>query len=513
MTEDKTMDKQTGSVANGDDLIPFNNNDLNIKATSNIPLSNPTGQEVILKIETPSDSATGRKFSLVELIRIIMSKTWFIILVAIVFSIISFFIAYWRETRAQAYSGVTTTLFAYGFPNAELGLDPLGNPLNVHAIRSPHLISLALDSLDLRARGILPEDIRANLVTSAVHANAPLAQIRRLEEMLNPGERLQELIDDIVYHPTQFTLALYRTGALEMLTPDEIAEFLTALLHYYTEYFVASYNELTFLNTIATHLAPRDHDFFELVDILDIAVANMISHLSLLEELYPDFRSHNTSRTFGELLSNVEILRRVSLGGLRSEISRNSLSRDRQRAADILEHRVFLLSLNEQVLRENAASAIYLASEVYNPEPWLFPYHDSIQETFRNDTVYNHFLRSAQDNISEANRIAADIIIYQDNIDVFRHGTPPSAEIVKQVEESITTLFEDLAELEELTNQTINDLIVYDLYRDAVRILAPPVFTAAAGINTMFIILVALIGALMGIFISVSVVVYRYIFL
>jgi len=475
----------------------------------------PPLQEIKLTLELPKEEIEIEKYrvSLFELAQEIISKMWFVILVGFLFFTVAFGIVYWNEMNNAPHSGVSQSMIMFGFPEAELGLNPLGAPLDTQVIRSPHIIGQALDSLDLRARGISPEDVRSNLVIHAVQAHEQISRLDLIQATIASGERLLELIDDLVYHPTQFVLTLYRAGTLQNLTDYEMSAFLRALIYYYTEDFIATYNELSFLNTIVTHLPLEDHDFMELSQILGIAILNMSAHLHLLVYDFPDFRSANTSHTFGEILAQLNILNSINFAALNADIEINSLSRDRRRAADVLEHRVAVLSLEEQVLRQNAAHAIWLASEVYTPETWLIEFHSSdVQEMFRQDTVYNEFLMRAQNYTAEANQVAADILGYERSIQAFRYGSDPSPAVVRRVENDITDLFTRISNLELMTNQTIQDLIVYDLYRDAVRTVMPPIFTHHSGVSTLLVMMSALVAGFVGLVVGVLVIVYRRVF-
>lgn len=471
-------------------------------------------QEIKLTLEIPPENTHDKdpRFSLTSILEYITKRYWVLAIFALVFFTLSFGFAYWNETNNIPHTGRARTLIAFTFPNAELGLDPLGRPLNVHAITQPHVIAKALDELDLRSRGISPEDIRSNLVVEAVNPHDAISRITQLQDFLRPGERLLELIDDVAFHPTQFVLTLYRRGNLSGLSNNEMSQFLDSLLAHYLEFFIAEYNELSFVDVVVGHVDPKDHDFFELINILDITIRNMQGHLTRLSNQFPDFRSPNTSRTFSEIFANLEILRTVELMGINATISFNHLSRDAQRAADILEMTIIQLALDEQVLRQNAETAIRIATDVYEPQTWIFGSENYVHEFFRNDSIYNDLLMRAQNNIQRANQMAADMVIHQNTINMLRQETPPDPAIIATVENQISILFDNIAHIEDITNQTIQDLLVYDLFRDAVRTLAPPAFTSNNSINTTFVILVGLIGGILGLFIGLVVLVYRHVF-
>ena len=485
---------------------------VNATATQAKPQTPPT--EIKLSLELPpTEDIVVSRVSAFSIIQSLVEKSWFIILVGLIFFAVTFAIVLGLESRSLPHSGNSTALIMYGFAGAEYGLDPLGNPLTPQDLRSPGVVNLALDSLNLRDFGISPDLIRANLMIQAVNPHEGLSRIQALQAFLPQGERLMELLDEVAFHPTQFILSLTRTAELEQLSDQEMNILLQEIINHYSHLFVQGSHELTFLDVVAAHIDPEEHDFLIMTNILNLTLHNMEGHVSLLEAVSPDFRSTVTTRTFGDFLSHLEILRFSHFNRIASTISVHNLSRDAATTADMLEFELREMILHEQVLRRDAEAALMIATEVYNPQTWIFGTENHVHEFHRNDSLYTELLANARDAIFRANRLVADIESTQLNIRNLRYeDSSASAEIVAEVESWIVELFDILRELEYEINLTIQDFISNSLFLDAVRVLSPPAFGSVPSVNHTTVLLTSFIAAVVGVILGILLVLYRHIF-
>lgn len=473
-------------------------------------------QEIKLTLELPKEEEIGieqNKITIFSIVQNLVHKSWFIVLIGAMSFMASFLYFYREAVNNIPHTGTVNAMIMFDFANAEQGLDPLGNPINPQAIRSPYVINRVLDAGNFRSRGLSPENIRSNLVISAVAPLADMQRLNRINQFFTPGERMMDLIDEIPFNPTQYVLSIHRRGPFTNFTNQEMVDLLSEIIEQYRAYFTVTYHDITPLSVVIGHINPLEQDYFQMVDLLIHTVGNMISHVEHLYGLSPDFRSPNTNRTFGDILTNLQILRDMDISVVSSLIHTNSMSRDRFRTANVMEYQRVRLEMQRNVAMANAETALEIADEIYQPLMWFFNVDSPSAPIDRHDPVYPDMLRLVQSYRSEAVRLDEEIRFLQNRIDALRgNARPASPADVAFVEQALPALFMTLEELELIINETTQDFLRLSLFNDAIRTVNPPAFVSAGGVDNMAVVMSSLIGGLVGIFLGALIVVYRHMF-
>jgi len=466
----------------------------------------PTELKVSLAPSVQDDSG----FSVKNIAQTIMSQMRIIILMFVLFLVLGIGAAFAYINFTRTHTGTAAAVVLFGFPNAEEGLDPLGNRLDVNRIRSPYVIGNALDALGLRERGISAESIRANMVLRGVVPFDPLHQLMIIHDIATRVPARLEDVEGVIYHPTMFTIQLYRRGELASLSEQEINELLNEIIYQYQVYFSRTYSELNFLDIIVTHFDPQLFDYFELITILNGTVNNMISYTQSRRDDAPDFRSPNTQMTFGDIWSNLGILRDVEISRISALVHTNNMSRDRARAANILEYQIMRMEMERAVSRMNAEDALYLASEVYVHDTWVYHHAGDRFHYDRGSELYDRFLEYTLDYRRNANWLDVEIAFYRDRVTALRAArNPASPQDIAFVEANIPVIFNALANWEDMINQTVQDYLEMELFGDAVRLLSPSRFTNSMRAYRSQMLLIILVAASAGAFLGAMVALYK----
>jgi len=415
--------------------------------------------------------------------------------------------AYFYVTRQ--HTGSATALVMFGFPEAEEGLDPRGLPLDANAMRSPFVIGQALDALELRQRGISAEDIRSNLSLNAVVPHDTLDRVLLIRESaLRDPARLMEL-EEVFYHPTQFLLQLNRAGNLASLSGQEMDKLLNEIVRQYATYFVQTFNELYFLDVVVGHFDPAEYEYFEIVQILRGTISNMLSYTNSMKNTAPDFRSPTTMMTFRDIWANLELVRTVDIHRVSALIHANNMSRNRSRSAIILEYNISRMEAEMAVARADAESALFLI-DLYERETWSLPHMEDYYVYSRATEMYDGLFKNARDNSEKANQLEVDINNYRESLLALSGAISPSdPHDVRFVEDAIPQLFASLRDWETTVNQTVEDFLTLELYRDAVRLVSPSGFVSSMAAYRQMMIWIVLAGSIAGLFIGALVALYK----
>ena len=450
-------------------------------------------------------------FSIRGTIQILLGRWRCVLLIGLIFSLLGIGAAFFYANNLQTHTGVSSTLIMFGFSDAELGLDPHGQSMDVNVIRSPYVIGRALDSLGLREQGFAPESVRNQLIISEVVPHNFLDRILLLRESAarNPARLIA--LEEEFYHPTQFTLRLYRRGALSDFTNQQMNELLNAIVNSYKEHFIETYSEFAFLDVVIAHFDPEVYDYFELLRILRGIIDNMISYTQGMRTVAPDFRSPNTEMTFGDIIANLNLIRTVDLHRIDALVHANNMSRNRTRSASIIEYDVLRMEMDLQVARANAEQALYLASEIYQHEQWVLDIWREYYHFYRATDIYESLLEDTQNFWQVANRLEVQIEYYQNRVNALRAASYPlDPADVRFVEESFPTIYQALENWENIINVSVDDFLNMELHRDAVRVLSPPGFRVHSIMDhrtTMALIVIASTG--IGISLGALVALYR----
>ena len=435
----------------------------------------------------------------------------FILIVSMIFFVLSIGAAFLFLFSGRVHSGVSTAVVSLGFPEAVWGNNPLGGPLNFSGtIRSPYVAGQALDALGLRVRRVSADDISANLIVSGVTPRNIMETLAIEAELGNiVPERLREF-EQSIFHPSEFVLELRRMGSLNYLTNNEMVDLLNEIVTQYIAHFTSVYSEFNFLDVVVGQFDHSEYDYFEIVDILNGTISNMLSYVASLRSEAPDFRSPSTQMTFGDIHANLNLISTIDIQRIEALVRINSMSRDRLRMANLLEHRITVLRRDLAEATANVETALHLATEVYRPQQWV--YHTDFNYFLyeRYSDIYVELMQSILLYSKRQNRLAVDIEFMQARVDALRaFQNPVRPQDIQFVEEAIPQLFESLTNWENIINETANDFLHLELFANAVNLISPAEFTSTLMAYWQTLAFIVLIGYLSGLFLAVFIALCR----
>lgn len=457
-----------------------------------------------------SETSEAYVFSIKSVVQTLKDHARFIMIMFMLFFMASVCGALLFNLITRTHTGYASALILFGFPEAEEGFDPLGNPLDVNMIRSPYVIGKALDQLDMRELGITADGVRSNLRIQHVVPHDTLDRILLIRESaIRLPERLMEL-EEVFYHPTQYVLRLYRGEELATLDDQNMIDLLNEIAHQYRIYFVETYSEFQFMDVVIRHFDQTGYDYFEVVRILQHTINNMLSYVSALRDTAPDFRSPSTQMRFGDIRASLDMIRTVQVERVSALVYINNMSRNRDRAANLIEYDIIRMQMEYTVAQAYADDALFLVDEVYEHEHWVF-HHTGEAFIYRHATgVHDDLIRAVLRHRAIANQLAVDIEFYQGRVEALRAAQDPAnPQDVQYVEETIQLIFTSLQEWEDIINETMEDFLTLELFRDAVRLVSPAGFRSAFLAYRQQVILIVLVGSLAGLFLGVLIALCR----
>jgi len=308
---------------------------------------------------------------------------------------------------------------------------------------------------------------------------------------------------------------MYRRGALDALTDQDMTNLLNAIISEYQAYFARAYNDIAFLDVIVGYVDHSRRDFSDLISISRTAINDMVSYVEYLRGLSPNFRSPSTGRTFGDVSRTLDLIMDVDINRLAALIHVENISRDHNMEAAMLEYEVHRLRFDYLVLRMNEDDAIFLIRDVYTQEQWFMGH--MAEYIFRHRQVHDELIRYAYYYTRLANELYGIILYNEARIEALRRGeTNPvyqahqsTPEQIAFIESGLEGVFVTLEMLENEINVMVNDFFEMELFRDAIRVQTPGGFVTVPANNIQQITQIVLAGSAVGLFFGIIISLYR----
>jgi len=447
------------------------------------------------------------EFTIKSIFKSLKDHMRFIIIITMGSFLLTMILAYVYDSTTRSHTGYARALISLGFPNAEHGLDPFGAPLNISAnVQSPYVIGRTIDALEFRQHAISAADIRSNMRIAQLTPHHALDSILIMRDS---AARLPErliYLEDIPVHPTEFLIQIYRGSTLSDLSAQQMVDLLNEIINQYSLFFIDTYSNFHFMDAIVGQLDHSGLDYFEMIRILRRTMYNMISYIDSMQELSPDFRSPTTGMTFGDISASLDIINTTTLFRVRAIVDSNNMSRDRALMADILEYDLAQMQRELAVSLNNAEKALYLVRDVYERETWVYT-HQSMEDylTFqRGSFIYEDLINDARRFSFRAHYLEQQIAYYQNRVNSLRSArNPVPQDRINYVEGQLSALFESLHDWENIINQTVEDFLSMELYRDAISLVFPASFSGTFRSTVMNIGVFTVAGTMFGLFMAI----------
>lgn len=295
-----------------------------------------------------------REFQLVRYLR----RWWWMIAVLSAISGILFysFISSRQTYRAQ-------TMIEFTNAQAEEGLYPSGDKIDVQEIRSSSVISNALSSIGV------------NSGVDAVRSRVSIAEYLTDEQKAiqtvkwNNGEAYE-------LFPTQYIIT-YTSSTQESST--DARRILEAIVDSYIQLYSEKYVSITKVPNSVESLQNLNYDYIEWAEIIDEFIKLDRDYLQKMKGMRTEYRSSNTGYSFQDLYNEYNLIYSVYLPSLYSTIMNYHVTRNREMLIARYQYRIDQNNLNIKTYEE----ALSLVTEMI--ESYTEKNHDTMDYHWRSD--------------------------------------------------------------------------------------------------------------------------------
>lgn len=389
--------------------------------------------------------------------------------------------------------GVASLIVAFNYDGIDKGLDPMGKTFDPSEMKYAEIIDKTIQSLNLQEKNLTVEDIRSNISIDGIIPQDVMERILIINKMAEKDPtRLQEL-NDLEYHPVQYRLSLKIEKGWK-LSQSEAKEVLNTIIENYKEYFITKYADTSALSTAVTKIDFERYDYPEYAMLAESQLKVIRSYLEAKATKAPDFRSKETQMTFGDIISQLEVLESIDLNSIQALINSFVLTKDSDKLIATYENRILKLQLDVEK-NEQQAKSLREQANTYKKDSNVMIMGDGTGTTVpmtEPSETYDNLVEQAAAKTAQATAMKADIEYYTELVSRLRNNTISSQvegsassitpaikeKYSKQVESQITTLSEEMDDLINLTIKTTEDYFQTEVFKDGVKVSVPAVYSS-----------------------------------
>ena len=222
----------------------------------------------------------------------------------IVFCLLATYAVYFKLSTSNTY--IASEVIHYNDEQAEKGLAPTGDKLDVGEIKSSAVMSKVVDKMGLT--GIYSVDsLISRINITPIEDKDKVAQ---KDAMLEEGE-------EYIYEPSTFIVSFAATSGEGA---DFARTILDETLDVYFEQFSQKYVNVAPANNTIENLNKNDYDFIEMMELIDTSIDNTLTTLYQRMEQNNYYRATETGVSFADLVDDFNYLRQVKVSSLFSKI-------------------------------------------------------------------------------------------------------------------------------------------------------------------------------------------------
>jgi len=231
----------------------------------------------------------------------------------IAFCLLATYGVYFKLSKSNTY--IASEVIHYNDEQAEKGLAPTGDKLDVNEIKSSAVMSKVVDKMGLT--GVYSVDsLISRINITPIEDKDKVAQ---KEAMLEEGE-------EYIYEPSTFIVSF---AASSGEGPEFARTILDETLDVYFERFSQKYVNVAHANNTIENLNENDYDYIEMMELIDTSIDSTLTTLYQRMDQNNYYRSTETGVSFGDLANEFNYLRQVKVSELFSKIYKYQITKDK----------------------------------------------------------------------------------------------------------------------------------------------------------------------------------------
>lgn len=416
----------------------------------------------------------------------------------------------------KPHTGTLKALISFNYDGVEKGLDPHGKILEIDKIKSPVVLDRVMDSLNLYERKLTTEDLRKNIDIQGIVPDDIVEKILTINKMAEKDVTKLEKLEELDYHPTQY-LVIFNIDRNLGLSSSEAKTVLNEILHEYRKYFFETYGDKDVLSSAIGELNYEEYDYPEIARVMRGQLNIIRSYLSDKQKKSPDFRAKSTQKSFGDIISYINILEDVDVSRMSSLISSYNLTKDKNRLISLYQYRieqyeVELAKKKDEALMAQEAIDKYQKDKNLVVVPGIAGETGGMLELEGGDEYYDQLVERALTAGATASDLQHEIEYFNKVIEKLNNDQTSDElkqKYMKEADKLVAEVSDKLREWIDITNQTVDEYFETEVFSNAVKIPIQAEYKSALPEKIKQVLTVAVVAMLVGAFVGGVVVIVK----
>ncbi len=308
----------------------------------------------------------------------------------IAFCVLATGLVYFKLSSSNTF--VASEVIHYNDEQAEKGLTPTGDKLDVNEIKSSAVMSKVVDRMGLTGVYSVDSLISRFSITPIPDADKLAQKEAKLEE----GE-------EYVYEPSTFLVSFAATNG-------EGAEFartvLDETLDVYFEQYSRKYVNVAPANNTVENLYNENYDYIEMIELIDTSIDETLLTLYQRMDKTPYYRSTLTGASFEDLADEFNYIRSVKVSDIFSKIYKYQITKNKG----------VLISDYTTRIDNNDIANTKEASIVEDVQVLIDAYVKKMRESGNTNITYEYILDNLHERNLSENYIGDQTVTYDELI-------------------------------------------------------------------------------------------------
>lgn len=231
----------------------------------------------------------------------------------IAFCLLATYGVYFKLTSSNTY--IASEVIHYNDEQAEKGLAPTGDKLDVNEIKSSAVMSKVVDKMGLT--GIYSVDSLISRIN--------ITPIEDKDKVATKDAKLEEG-EEYIYEPSTFIVSFAATSGEGA---DFARTILDETLDVYFEQFSQKYVNVAPANNTIKNIDKNDYDFIEMMELIDTSIDSTLTTLYQRMEQNNYYRSTDTGVSFSDLVDDFNYLRQTRVSSIFSKIYKYQITKNK----------------------------------------------------------------------------------------------------------------------------------------------------------------------------------------
>lgn len=468
-----------------------------------------------LQLVLSQEQCQKDEISLSELFKMIIEGKRLILLIVITCLVMSSIVSGITHFVLPEEIGQVQTIIGFDFDGIEEGLNPNKETFNVGEMINKQILDGVIRDLSLDEKGIDSDLLKENISFNGIIPQEVQTQMNLIQKMAEKDPTQLQRLQNIEIYPTQYKVTLKITKEMH-LDRQEAEEVLTTMINHYKTYFMDTYNDKITMSIAAATTDVSRYDYSEYILFIDNELKGIQEYLQDKQSENEDYRAKSTGMSFGDLETQVSMLRDIEINNTQALINTYTLTKNKERLISIYQNNIRELT-SKVAEQQQMIQSLKKAANDYQKDQLVVmgkEVGEANVEVSQGSETYDQLIEQVLEAEQEANQLAYNKSYYEEllahltgtNEDQVAIDTAPYE---KQVETSIGYIQEQVGIIIDMINRTVDEYYTSEVFKNSVKMDMPSIYESYTMTYAKKAMMIVGIGTVLGLVLGVMIALFK----